>query len=142
MSLANSGQLLQQARSTRAAIGRRAGRTPSQNSARAEASQCSVQKRAPSTVSHFACRATRAAGECGAEHRGDEVGSFVVCVEVQTFCVDPLSFIDTAKTEKGMEAALQQKRRRQLEAAQFRWNGLLTLKKRHAAEDSNRSFGP
>ena len=53
----------------------------------------------------IAYRATRAAGECGAEHRGDEVGS---CVEVQTFCVDPLSFIDTAKTEKGMEAALQQ----------------------------------
>ena len=67
-----------------------------------------MQKRAPSSVSQFAYRATRAAGECGAEHRGDEVGSFVVCVEVQTFCVDPLSFIDTAKTEKGMEAALQQ----------------------------------
>ena len=96
----------------------------------------------PQVQSVIACRATRAAGECGAEHRGDEVGSFVVCVEVQTFCVDPLSFIDTAKTEKGMEAALQQKKRRQLEAAQFRWNGLLTLKKRHAAEDSNRSFGP
>ena len=131
MSLAHCGQrLLGQARSTTATISSRAGRTPSQNSARAQASPCGLQKRLSERRVQSVSQSTRTEQRAAGEYR----------------CDDKL-FVYTAKTEKGCKRGWRPLCNKTgganlepVSSGGLPRSGLLSLKKRHVVEDSNGSF--